>query len=472
MRSKLVKVSIIFFAIFAISSSYAVFAQSSEFSEVETMVIETDKEIPEEDKEVKEDQLLGRVVAIELGGAPSTKPHVITSQLTFKEGEVIHVSDVVLSYKRLHQLGLFSYVRIRHEEVNNEEGSETAFLIDPELKKAPEGVGDIVVYVEVWQGYSYYLFPNRLGASLGDRDIFLSGKTLEVGYFKSGGSFLYYHLRYADPQFAGSHNTANFMISHLKDLYGVRDEFNYDLGERYSLKRDSFKFSINTLYHEDYKVDFGFNWQDNETEHTNGSIFADTTKFFLSDEEFTPGKALIFNFKIARRHVKGNPWIGRGYSWSLGTDQALSGLGSDYSFGRFHLKGTAFVPINSIIDTAVLHGEYSFTSGNPPHYQKPRLGYLMRGHDGLDYFGDSTVFLSGEIRKAMFNDQIQGVAFVDLGKGFDSRTLSLNDLDMSAGFGFRCNASKLIGMNIILRADYGWGEEGSRLTFGMGQWIN
>lgn len=471
MSGKLVKASIFFLVIFAISSSYPLFAQSSEVSEIETMVIKTDHEKPVEDELGTEDTILGRVVAIEVGGAPSTLPHVITSQLTFKEGDVVQVSDLVLSYKRLYQLGLFSHVRIHHEKVNTDDDPENSFLIDPEMEQAPDGVGDIVIYVEVWQAYSHYLYPNRIGASLGDRDVFQSGKTLEVGYFKSGNTFLMYHLKYADPQFAGSHNRATFMVSHLEDYYGIRDEFNYDLGERYYLDRDSFVFSMNTLFHEDYKVNFGFNWQDNETEQSSGTIFADSHKFFLSDEEFTPGTALIFNFNMSRWNVKGNPWANRGYSWSLGTDQALSALGSDYSFGRYHLKGTAYLPINSIIDTAVVHGEYSFVSGNPPHYQKPRLGYLMRGHDGLDYFGDSTVLITGEIRKEMLNN-IQGVAFVDLGKGFDSRTLSLEDLDVSAGFGLRYNARKLLGMNIVLRADYAWGEEGSRLTFGMGQWIN
>jgi outer membrane protein assembly factor BamA len=470
MRNVFFKFVIPFFFLSILLPSTVVFAQSSDYSEMKSLVMGTDVEKEREDEGEKENKLLGRVVAIELGGAPSTKPHVIISQLTFKEGEVIYVSDIALSYKRLYQLGLFSYVRIRTENVEDEDGNKT-IVVDPDLEKAPDGVGDIVVYVEVWQGFSHYLFPSTSGASIGDKDIFLSGKTLEAAYFKSGSSFLYWHMRYADPQFAGSHNTANFMVSHLKDLYGVRDEFNYDLGERYSLNRDAFKFTLNTLYDEDYKVSFGFEWQDNDTEHTNGSIFADTNKFFLSDEEFTPGKALIYNFDISRYAARGNPWANSGYSWSLGTDQALSGLGSDYSFGRYHLKGTVLMPIDSIIDTAVLHGAYSFTSGNPPHYQKPRLGYRMRGHDGLDYFGDSTVFLSGELRKAMFNNQVQGVAFVDLGKGFDSRTLSFNDLDMSTGFGIRVNVSRLVGMNIVLRADYGWGEEGSRLTFGIGQWI-
>ncbi|MBU1024127.1 hypothetical protein KKB99_07580, partial [bacterium] len=295
-------VGIIFFVVLLSSSA---FAQSSDYSEAESLVQMTESTKGVEDETLMEDKLLGRVVAIEIGGAPSTKPHVIISQLTFEEGDVIHNSDLRLTYKRLLQLGLFSYVRLRYEPV---EGAEKVLEIDPDLKEAPEGVGDIVVYVEVWQDYSYYLFPYETGGILGDRDIFLSGKTLEAAFFKSGSEFLYWHGRFVDPQFLGSHNTATFMISHLKDLYGVRDEMNYDLGERYSLKRDAFTFSINTLYNEDYKVDFGFEWQDNSTEHRGGSIFTDTTKFFLSEEEFDPGTELIYNFKIYRNAVRGYPW--------------------------------------------------------------------------------------------------------------------------------------------------------------------
>jgi len=93
MRNVFFKFVIPFFFLSILLPSTAVFAQSSDYSEMKSLVMGTDVEKEREDEGEKENKLLGRVVAIELGGAPSTKPHVIISQLTFKEGEVIYVSD-------------------------------------------------------------------------------------------------------------------------------------------------------------------------------------------------------------------------------------------------------------------------------------------------------------------------------------------------------------------------------------------
>jgi outer membrane protein assembly factor BamA len=472
-----------------IFSQGILFAQSSDYEKARTLVQTPEtKALPEEEQKA-EDKPIGRVVAIEIGGEPSTDLSVIKNQLTFKEGDTITSGDVNLTYKRLYQIGLFWYVKIRYEPVKTEDGESTPVseeeiitkeeIISQEKTEEPKSgestesqeVGDIVVYVDVWQAPSWYIYPYESGAIIGDKDFMLSGKTLEAAYFQSGKEFLYYHGRYVDPQFLGSHNVASLQIGHLEDLYGVRNEESFDLSERYALDRESVKFSIQTLYKEDYLVNFGVEWQDNSTEFRNGTIFSDTNTFFLSGEDYTPGTEMIFDFNITRAETKGYPWAKEGYRWSLATDQAFEGLGSDYTFGRYHMRGSLYVPVESIIDTVFLHGEYSTTSGSPPHYQKPRLGYTMRGHSGLDYFGDSTLLLSAELRKNLFDDRFQGVLFLDLGKGFDSRTLSFDNLDTSAGIGIRVDASKFVRVNAILRADYAYGPGGDRWTFGFGQWL-
>lgn len=468
---------IVSFSILILSSS-SVFAQSSDYEKAQSFVKEAEiakptEAIPEEDK------LIGHVTAIEIGGKPSTDRKVILNQITFKVGDTIHMKDINLSYKRLYQLDLFWYVQIKYKPVGEIENPEKTTETDTEQpEKQPEiktgevdEVGDIVVYVDVWQGFSYYLFPFESGAIAGDKDFFLTGKTVEAAYFQSGKEFRYWHLNYVDPQFLGSHNIATIMISHLEDYYGIRDEDSFDLGERYDIDRNDLKFNLRTRYHEDYWVDMGFEYQDNSTGYRAGTVFADTSKFYLSGEEFTAGNALILSTDISRARIKGYPWVKEGYSVSAGTDQALAGLGSDETFGRYKIRGTLYVPVPSLIDTIALRAEYNTTSGNPPHYQKPRLGYAMRGHTSLDYFGDSTILLSGELRKTIFDDRFQLVYFVDCGKGFDSRQISFKDLDVSSGFGIRVNTAKFVRYSYILRADYAWGPTGDRWTLGLGQWF-
>jgi len=464
------------------------YAQSSDYEKTQSLV-KTGETKTAMEQALEMEKLLGHVTEIKIGGAPSTHKSVILRQLTFKVGDTIHMKDLALSYKRLNQLGLFWYVQIRYEPVGKKP-SETEPVKEGETPKESEtpkeieksgvitgtdekqgGGGDIIVYVSVYQAPSYYAYPFESGGILGDKDIFLSGKTAEVGYFQSGKEFRYWYMQYIDPQFNGSHNSGTLTISHLKDLYGVRNEKSFDLGERYTLQQDTISFMLGTRYKEDYNVNFGVELQKNDTRYRGGTIYANSNRFFLSDQEFTPGTEIIPKFTISRSAGKGYPWKTKGYSWSLGTDQAVSGLGSEYTFGRYKATGTAYLPCPSLIDVAVIHGEYSTTSGNPPHYQKPRLGYLMRGHTNLDYFGDSTIYLSGELRKAFLGDRFQGVVFVDLGKGFDRRILSFEDLDVSSGLGVRINVAKFLPLNIILRADYAWGLNGERWTFGIGQWF-
>jgi hypothetical protein len=117
----------------------------------------------------------------------------------------------------------------------------------------------------------------------------------------------------------------------------------------------------------------------------------------------------------------------------------------------------------------VLHGEYKTTSGDLSHYQKPRLGYVLRGHNGVDYFGDSTIYMTGEVRKRFWDDKAMGVAFIDLGKGFDSKKMTLTNLEMSTGLGIRLDMKRFWNWDVILRLDYGFGEAGDRWTFGIGQ---
>lgn len=424
----------------------------------------------------------GRVVAIEVGGEYATNVRNVLKQLTFTEGDIIDDHDIELSKTRLAQLGLFWDSSMRYVSISD---LDTPPEISDDLPDAPDGIDDLIVYVYVYQKTGFYLNPNESGGTVGDRDFFGSGKTLEFSYLSSGEDFDYWHLRFVNPQFMGSHNTASFMKSAMKNMLGVRDELTYDFKERYNLDKESTSFNMSTLYKENYQVNFGIEWQENDTEYHEGEvvegevipaegfddedIVIDSNMFLLSDEDFAPGDELIFNFSVGETKVDGEPWTRGGYNWSIGTQQSLESLGSDHSFGRYSLNGTRYIPVKSIIDTVVLHGAYNTTSGSLPHYQKPRLGSKLRGENGLDYYGNSTIVLTGEIRKSFCDDRLLGVAFIDMGKGYDSRSISLSNLDICAGVGMRIDLSRYWNWDIILSIDYAEGPFGDRWLFGLGQ---
>jgi len=414
-----------------------------------------------------DNEALGRVVEIMVDGEYSVRSSFVRRQLTVSKGDVITQSDIDLSKKRLEQIDFLHNINIYYYAI---EDIDEPPAIDPNLPPAPEGVGDIVLYVTVYQDVTAYYNPSETGIAIGEKDIFNSGHTLEGAYYRSGSTFEYWHVKYSDPQFLDSHNTATFMISRMEDFFGIRNEDAFDLGERYCVKRHSFRFNLNTLFKEDYKADFGIERQENDISQYTGTLTDGGEKFFLSGEKAPSADDLIFSIYLSRQDLLGDPWITEGCSWAIGTDQVFDGILSDSSFGRYHLTGTEYLPVKSLVsDLVVLHGEYKTTSGDPPHYQKPRLGYLLRGHTGLDYFGDSSIYMSGEVRKLFWNKKAMGVAFIDLGKGFDSKTLTLKNLEMSTGLGIRLDMKRFWNWDVILRLDCGWGETGDRWTFGIGQ---
>lgn len=421
---------------------------------------------PEEEGASNESEYIGRVVDIELLGEFSVKPSFVLRQLDISEGDVIKQSDIDYAIKLLdstdlfYQVGIITYTLEELDELPE---------IDPNLPLAPEGVGDIVLKVSVYQDQSFYINPIEKMLIVGERDFMNTGHIVEGAYSKSGKNYDYWHLRYSDPQFLGSHWMATFRISNMNDLFGIRTENTFDLSERYHIRQRSYKLSLSSLCSRDFQINFGIERQENDTSDFSGKTYDDYEHFYFSGEKAPSGDELIFSAGISCNRMVGDPWTTDGHSWAISTEQAFDSIMSDTTFGRYTLSGTRYIPVNYWVDTLVLHGEYKTTSGDPPHYQKPRLGYLLRGHDGLDYLSDSNLFLSGELRKAFWDNRMMGLVFVDLGKGFDSRTITLKNLEMSTGVGLRLDMERFWNWNVILRLDYGWGETGERFSFGIGQ---
>ena len=409
---------------------------------------------------------LGRVVDIVVEGEYKVKPSFVLRQISISKGDVIYQKDLDVSKELLDRLDMFYYINIEYLSLADLENPPA---IDPKLPPAPEGVSDIVLHVVVYQETSYYIKPSRTGIIIGDKDIFDSGNTVEGSYFKSGKNFRYWYLNYATPQFLNSHNVGSFTISSMKDLFQVRKEDTYGLGDKYRILQRSFNFNLTTFLKDDYRIIYGINKQENDTSDFQGEMAGDDQHFILSGEKAPSHDDLIFSFTLSKIKLTGDPWTTGGYSWSIGTEQASENLFSDSNFGRYSLTGTEYLPVNYLADTFVLHGEYGTTSGNPPHYQKLRIGSILRGHTGLDYFGVSSIYLTGELRKKFWNDKIMGVAFVDMGKGFDSKNITFKNLEITPGMGIRIDMKRFWNWDVILRLDYGFGETGDRWTFGVSQ---
>ena len=427
------------------------------------------------------ESLLGRIVDIQLSGEFTTHPGFIEKQMTVERGDFLSESDIELSDKRLNELGYLYYVHVWYEYVDDLDNPPE---IDDDLPEAPDGVKDLVVFADIYQDTTLYVYPDENGVSIGDTDIFNSGLTLGGGYYQAGEYLRLWNIQYTNPQFLGSHNEGTFTRSHMEDRFGVRDEIHWDLGERYMVNMDSYKFNLSTRFREDYRVNFGVEWQENATSFYEGALCTDTELdvepdeelsedniFFLSEEDYSPGDELILSLGLSFDDTEGDPWTLSGSAWAIGAEQSFKSLGSDHNFGRYNIMGSTHIPVESFIDTVVLFGQYSFVSGKPPHYQKPSVGYIMRGHEGMDYFGDSTILLSGEVRRRFWDDKAMIVGFADFGKGFESHKLTLNNLDPSIGVGLRLDMERFWGWDFILRIDYAQGMCGERLTIGVGESI-
>jgi hypothetical protein len=143
-------------------------------------------------------------------------------------------------------------------------------------------------------------------------------------------------------------------------------------------------------------------------------------------------------------------------------------FGSDYDFNQYIIDLREFYhPFQNHV--FAFQGFGSFTRGNPPFYEVPRLGggVTMRGYFEGRYRDRNYITLQMEYKTVLFW-KIGGVLFV--GMGDVARQFSdfkLKNFKYSYGFGFRYAFD--LEERLTIRADFGFGKNTSGVYFSMSE---
>jgi outer membrane translocation and assembly module TamA len=136
-----------------------------------------------------------------------------------------------------------------------------------------------------------------------------------------------------------------------------------------------------------------------------------------------------------------------------------------HDFRRLELEARQYIPYFNDKNVIALRARTVLTdapAGNTvPFYMQPTLGGgdSLRGFDEFRFYGDNSLLLTGEHRWKVHSG-VEAALFVDAGKVFPRwRQLNFEDLEASAGFGFRFHVRN----RVFVRLDTGFSREGYQI---------
>ncbi|MEO7993388.1 MAG: BamA/TamA family outer membrane protein [bacterium] len=441
---------------------------------VDEATLEADLDTISNEEVAADDLPLGIIDSIVVTGTFDVDEGIIRRGLTVEEGDTLTNRHVALSKRRLRQLGFLSGVAITFAPVEVTEETPAEGPVDPDAPVDAETPAHLVLTVNVTEGRSIYIFPTGrisspylIGATVGERNLFHSGKTGVVRY-NSTGSYLLEGFSYEDPQFLGGHHRGSFSFNHLEQTNSLRTEIATKTGEAYRFDKDSLSFTYTVPAQDETVMSWGVEWDQVDAAAVSGRILDDET-FLLSGARFPDATLIYLRGRIGRDDTVGYPLTYGGSAWNVNVAESLEALGSDETFGIYSASVTGYLPVDDRHDTLGARLSFSTTSGDVPNYEAPAVGGQIRGYSGNAFRSESTLVLNTEARIMVLDNRAQLVLFGDIGKGFDSPSPNFDDWEYGYGIGVRVRTGQWLPVDYVVRADIGWGSEGHRIIVGIGQ---
>ncbi len=154
-----------------------------------------------------------------------------------------------------------------------------------------------------------------------------------------------------------------------------------------------------------------------------------------------------------------------------GEGRLYAGVGGrPYTYARLDLEAQEFVPLRGGYQVIALRQYAAFTYTPPgqavPFYEMPALGGggTIRGFGGVRFRDRNALLMNAEYRWHVL-PVLDMALFLDAGHVFPTvGALSLRDLEMGGGVGFRLKSDE----RVLLRADLAFSREGPRLYLELG----
>lgn len=378
-----------------------------------------------------------KVGKVNIAGNEKTKDYVLWREIQTKPGELFNVKKLTEDLRRIYNLGFFEQVSPDIQEGDNYTVDLTYVVQELKTGEADFGAG--------------YSSVDGLFGMIGVNDKNFLGRAYGVQFnWEFGGKKTAYELGFYDPWFGGTR--MGFGIN-LYDRSIKRQE---KIGQ-YEIWRRGFEAGL-TKYLDVYtSVSGKYRMEDSSLTPISGSIVAEP-------------RSSLRSVRLSINHDLRDNFLDptKGYVITGATEFAGGVLGGDSTFTKYELDSSVYLKgwKNHIIALRGVAGYISSRTAVPKQEEFIVGGpNTLRAYDYGKFRGDKMIVLNGEYRIPLA-DALQGVIFVDAGRAWTrEESMDLQDLVVGAGVGVRLK----LPIGLIIRVDFGYGEDGTKTSFNLGQ---
>ncbi len=377
---------------------------------------------------------------IKLKGNDKTKDYVLLREIKTKLGDFFDASSIQQDQRRIALLGLFEEVSVEPQRRVSEDVVDLTYVVK-ERKSGTASFGAGYSSVDGFIGYIDVSEQNFMGRA----------QTVYIRW-EFGGKKSSYELGFMDPWLGGK------KVLFDASLYNRTVERGTS-GNEYSLLRRGGTIALGKWFGDYYQAIVRGKIEDSAETPLSGSQHQ--TVPLASTRSIT--------FLLAR-DTRDSAYNARSGSLArLSTEVAGQMLGGAYSFNKFELNVSKYIPVtdNQVLAFRLGTGLALEAGSEVPTKDKFDVGGAdtLRGYNYGKFVGEKMVVFNTEYR-VNFGSNLQGVAFFDVGRAWDkTEPIKFEDLKAGAGIGVRIETP--IG---LMRIDYGISpEEGGKTYFSLGQ---
>lgn len=425
-------------------------------SETKGVFLKTDSMRIDEDGTVEIKLIEMRLRHLSFVGLHKTKPEVVRREISAKEGEIFDVKEFRQDLQNLFMLGYFEDISPRIVETDQPDLLD----VQVEFKEASTGQVSLTASFSTKDGALSGL------AKLGDKNLFGTGNSGEISV-EANLNKLNFDLSFTDPWLDAKHTslTLHFYKDFQSDV-AAEDAGGFCLanesakGGEITLGRPLTKNSTlsMTARHQNLLREKADEWPADKDVPGNALPL---TGGWVS----TNSLSLQYEFKDLKPQESKYVYVASGWKLKLSTEFAGGLLGGDTEYQRFMAEGAKFWHLydGGVLAVRLMGGYVNVQGG------EDKLGTAdfniggaetLRGYDYRAFNTPGMLLLNTEYRHR-FSDNVEGVAFLDMGRFADG--------DTGVGYG--------VGMRVYipymgqLRFDYGWSRDDpdGRLHFSIGE---
>ena len=374
---------------------------------------------------------------IRIEGNELSQERIFKHAFTLKEGEIFDIKEAREGWRRLYNLGFFESVEIEPIPVSSS-------IVDLLIKvKEIERKGEFNI------GGAYGDSGLKGNIQFYKDNLWGEGKRIgiEWQFAKNRNE---YTITYLDRWWGDTSIHLEPRIYQKKDIYNETDE-DYEketTGIEIKIGKPIWKFTNIYISLRNEKIDI--------------SDIGGMPEEMEEGEKTSHGLKFILNRNTRVRDLAFNAYQG---SYSSVSADITGGpiLGGDSLFTKYRGEWRGYLRKNTFWKHPIIAYRLRVKSGEGlPVYEKFHVGGMetLRGYRQNEFVGDKLILGNLELRLPLDKDFLSYL-FIDMGEIYDK-----DSSICKVGWGFGIRIKTIIG---FIRLDYGIGEEGGQLYFGMGE---